>query len=80
LLHLGFQAYQVLCYLEDFSLCEGHQMTTCYTKVSKGSFDLYSVNSFHILYTANKLPMFRSSQPNCQQLLFKKKKAKPKKS
>ncbi|PKU33864.1 hypothetical protein llap_15834 [Limosa lapponica baueri] len=46
-----FQAYQVLCYLEDFSLCEGHQMTTCYTKVSKGSFDLYYVNIVSTYYS-----------------------------
>ncbi|XP_072778978.1 junctional adhesion molecule B isoform X6 [Taeniopygia guttata] len=35
-----FQAYQVLFYLEDFSLCEGHQITTCYTKVSMSWFQL----------------------------------------
>lgn len=34
-------------------------MTTCYTKVSKGSFDLYSVNSFHVLHAENT---------NCQRL------------
>lgn len=48
--HLGFQAHQILCYLEDFSLCEGHQTTTCYTKISKAFFDLYSVNIVSMYY------------------------------